>query len=60
MKGVSRTEFQKRFGRTLEDVYAGRIMKLAGQGLVEKAGDDLRLTERGIDVSNYVFAEFLL
>ena len=60
MKGVSRTEFQKRFGRTLEDVYAGRIMKLAGQGLVEKAGDDLRLSERGIDVSNYVFAEFLL
>lgn len=60
MKGVSRTGFQKRFGKALEEVYLNQIKKLERQGLVESAGDDLRLTERGIDVSNYVFAEFLL
>ena len=60
MKGVSRTGFQKRFGKTLEEVYLNQIKKLERQGLVESAGDDLWLTERGIDVSNYVFAEFLL
>lgn len=59
MKGISGTEFEKSFGRTLDEVYGDTLDKLQSQGLIERAGDELRLTERGIDVSNYVFAEFL-
>ena len=59
MKGISGTEFEKTFGRTLDEVYGDTLDKLQRQGLIERAGDELRLTERGIDVSNYVFAEFL-
>lgn len=59
MKGISGAEFEKSFGRTLDEVYGDTIDRLQSQGLIERAGDELRLTERGIDVSNYVFAEFL-
>ncbi len=59
MKGISGTEFEKTFGRTLDEVYGDTLDRLQRQGLIERAGDELRLTERGIDVSNYVFAEFL-
>lgn len=59
MKGIFGTEFEKTFGRTLDEVYGDTLDKLQRQGLIERAGDELRLTERGIDVSNYVFAEFL-
>ena len=59
MKGISGTEFEKSFGRTLDEVYGDTIDRLQRQGVIERAGDELRLTERGVDVSNYVFAEFL-
>ncbi|MCD8097658.1 MAG: radical SAM family heme chaperone HemW [Lachnospiraceae bacterium] len=39
--------------------YATLFAKLGEQGLLEESGRYVRLTERGIDVSNYVFAQFL-
>lgn len=57
--GVSCSEFGKLFGKNVEEVYGGLIRRFTGQGLLERDGDMLRLTERGIDVSNYVFSEFL-
>lgn len=39
--------------------YAPLFAKLEEQGLLEESGDHVRLTDRGIDVSNYVFAQFL-
>lgn len=39
--------------------YAALFAKLEEQGLLEERGDHVRLTDRGIDVSNYVFAQFL-
>ncbi len=39
--------------------YASLFAKLEEQGLLEESGDHVRLTDRGIDVSNYVFAQFL-
>lgn len=64
MKGVGAEKFYKSFGLSLKEVYGEVIEKLLGQGLVEWTGDApldscLRLTERGIDVSNYVMSEFL-
>ena len=59
-KGVDLETFHRTFGTTVEAVYAQVIARFIGQGLLEREGKWLRLTPRGIDVSNYVFAEFLL
>ena len=59
MCGVSRAEFQNRFGRQIETVYGSALTKLEKQGLLLREGDRIALTERGIDVSNLVFVEFV-
>ena len=60
MRGVDVPAFGRQFGRTMEQVYGGVIDTLCAQGLLERAQDRLRLTDRGIDISNYVMAQFLL
>lgn len=60
MRGVDREEFFRKFQIPLEDVYQKQILRLEEQGLLEEKGTRLRLTSRGIDVSNRVLAEFLL
>jgi coproporphyrinogen III oxidase-like Fe-S oxidoreductase len=39
--------------------YGGSIGRLLGDGLLERAGDRLRLTPHGVLVSNEVFQEFV-
>ncbi len=60
MKGVDLESFRSTFGTSVEAVYAQVIARFISQGLLEQEGKWLRLTPRGIDVSNFVFAEFLL
>lgn len=59
MCGVSRLEFQNRFGKPIETVYGSALKKLERQGLLALEGDTIALTETGIDVSNSVFVEFI-
>ena len=58
-EGISCLEFRERFGKTAEEVYGSQIRKFLSLNLMEKEGDRLRLTERGLDVSNAVFVEFI-
>lgn len=58
-RGVSAKAFEECFGRTLEQVYGSIIQKHMNNGLLEQNGEWLRLTEAGMDVSNYVMADFL-
>lgn len=83
MEGVSGAEFEKRFGKTMEEVYGAVLQKHEEEGLLrierkENCKEDreeaataepvnrktkierVMLTAKGIDVSNYVFADFLL
>lgn len=60
VKGVSVSEFERQFGQDIRDVYGDVIDKYADLGLLEVSGDYLRLTEKGLDVSNTVMADFLL
>ena len=83
MAGVSGTEFEKRFGKTMEDVYGDVLRKHEEEGLLRIERKEARkedrkeasaaepakgktniervmLTTKGVDVSNYVFADFLL
>ena len=60
MAGISRQQFEKKFQVTLNSVYGEVLRKLKGAQLIEEIAGYVRLTEHGIDVSNYVLAEFLL
>lgn len=60
MRGVSKAGFFRIFGHSIEEVYGKVIKKHRRQGLLTETKDSLRLTDRGIDVSNYVMADFLL
>lgn len=59
-EGISRTKFQECFGTEIEEIYGDVLVKLEQERLIERKEEKIRLTKRGIDVSNYVFAEFLL
>ena len=73
--GVSEVTFEKKFGQSMETVYGMVLKKMERQGLLlkkkgscsaktterEEAKDTIwSLTDLGLDVSNYVLAEFLL
>lgn len=60
MAGVSVSEFERRFGVPMEQVYGSVIRSYTEQGLLKTERDRLMLTELGIDVSNSVMADFLL
>ena len=60
MCGVRKSEFFRLFDMTMEQVYTGVLEKLEKQGLLVTGDDIVRLTKRGIDISNYVFEQFLL
>jgi oxygen-independent coproporphyrinogen-3 oxidase len=59
MCGVSAADFYRKFGKQLEEVYGEVLEKFYAQGLLVREKDRVRLTDRGVDVSNYVMAEFL-
>ena len=59
MEGVSKSRFQKSFARKIEEIYGKVLIDMYAKKLLEESGDYIRLTERGIDVSNYVMSEFL-
>ena len=59
MQGISIKEFEETFGKTLEECYGQNIKRMLKDELVEIEDDFLRLTKKGIDISNYVFAEIL-
>ncbi|MBD5513438.1 MAG: radical SAM family heme chaperone HemW [Lachnospiraceae bacterium] len=57
--GISAAKFGHIFGSPIEDVYGEAIERLRRQGLLVRDGDGIRLTERGLDVSNYAMSQFL-
>lgn len=60
-EGVSMEEFERLFGCTAEAVYGDVMKKNMDDGLLqEKCGRRIALTDRGMDLSNYVMAQFLL
>ena len=60
MKGINIREFEENFHESMDKIYGEVISKLKSKELIQQQGDRLNLTDRGIDVSNYVLAQFLL
>lgn len=58
IKGVKKADFKEKFGVSIEDVYGDVIEKLQKDGLII-VDETIRLTPYGIDISNYVMAQFL-
>lgn len=59
-KGVSEQAFYERFGCSLYEVYGSVLEKHRKNGLLKQKDGFFFLTEYGMDVSNYVMADFLL
>ena len=59
-KGVSEQAFYERFGCSLYEVYGSVLEKHRKNGLLKQKDGFYFLTEYGMDVSNYVMADFLL
>lgn len=58
--GISKAGFEKAFSKNITDVYGKVIEENVLNGLLVDDGDIVRLTDRGVDISNVVMAEFLL
>lgn len=59
MEGISILDFEEKFRESFANIYGKICRKFIQEGLLEKKGDRICLSEHGIDVSNYIFSEFL-
>ncbi len=59
MRGVDLEAHRERFGADVQSEYETDLRRFSDAGLVELDGRSLRLTERGVLLSNEVFAAFL-
>ncbi len=57
--GVDLDAFAVRYGVTAEQAWPGLLPKLEADGLLICENNRVRLSQRGTDLSNYVFAQFL-
>ena len=57
-EGVSGAEFFDRFGRNMFSEFDAAIRKNVLLGLLEVKPPTVKLTDRGLDLSNRVFADF--
>lgn len=58
-EGLPLSRFHERFGEDLEDAFPGVVDRLVAQGLLDRGADRIRLTGRGVWLSNEVFVQFL-
>lgn len=60
INGVSEYDFYKSFRVSMDEIYKESIENLIKDGLLVREEDRIRLTDRGIDLSNYALSQFLL
>ncbi len=59
-KGVREDDFRRNFGRHMYNVYGDVIDRYSASGHLVFENGNLRLTPKGVDVSNYIFSDFIL
>lgn len=60
INGVSEYDFYKSFRVSMDEIYKESIENLIKERLLVREEDRIRLTARGIDLSNYALSQFLL
>ena len=58
-EGISSSVFKNSFGSTIEDVYGEILKEHIQDGTIKKTDVGYALTERGMDISNYILSDFL-
>ncbi|HTT76781.1 MAG TPA: radical SAM family heme chaperone HemW [Candidatus Binataceae bacterium] len=58
-EGFRQADFQRRFSRSFDEIFGARAARLAEDGLLVRDGDRIRLSDRGLEMADSVFAEFL-
>ena len=60
ISGIDCREFEKRFGKDIREMYGAVIDKYVSSGYLVVDGERLHLSDKGLDVSNTIMAEFML
>ncbi|MDO5518368.1 MAG: radical SAM family heme chaperone HemW [Clostridium sp.] len=60
IEGIDVEKFKKKFGKDVYDVYEEPIEKHVQEGLLIYDSGKLKLTSKGIELSNYVMSDFIL
>lgn len=60
MNGINDKDFRKRFGISMFSIYNDVIQKNIDLKLLDKSNETIYLTQKGVDLSNNVFEDFLL
>ena len=60
INGIDENEFKKRFSMNINDVYGEILNKYIGEGLLIRESGSIFLSEKGIEISNVIMADFLL
>ena len=59
-EGVSVSEFKRRFGMNIDEIYGKELKEIISEGLAFERDNRVILTDYGFDVSNYVFEKFII
>jgi len=57
-EGLKFADFKNKFSIDFKEAYKEQIKHLTENNLIESDDDAIRLTKRGMDLSNYVFSQF--
>jgi oxygen-independent coproporphyrinogen-3 oxidase len=60
IEGIEIKEFEKRFKKDIYSVYGEVIKKHKEKNLLIESNGKLHLTNRGIEISNYVLSDFIM
>ena len=58
-EGILLSDYSNRFNKSIIDEYDNAVNKHIENGLLIRDGNQLYLSERGRDLSNYVFKDFV-
>ena len=60
INGIDENEFKKRFSMNINDVYGEILNKYIDEGLLIRESGRIFLSEKGIEISNIIMADYLL
>ncbi len=60
INGIDENEFKNRFSMNINDVYGEILNKYIDEGLLIRESERIFLSEKGIEISNIIMADFLL
>lgn len=60
INGIDENEFKNRFSMNINNVYGEILNKYIGEGLLIRESGRIFLSEKGIEISNIIMADFLL